>query len=253
MRQYLQIILWLLLPLDCAAESATDLKQAFVDRELCISYILPDGYTAAENRMLIYSVYKTKHILNAGFPYTIAATSSDSCALLLYADAGLLAYTFSAYTGDFGARAHMDCVHELAQTLDENDRADRHITTLKGSDAACWNADSAYVVDFPKATVYQEKYTHCIGLYIMKHGYIPVYLKCLLTDDGYQNRAAYMAHMRTAVKYRGAPWTYDPLKIREAHSAMMRQVDRLVPEEPASLRKKWKLGTPQDMNVFRKP
>lgn len=69
-------------------------------------------------------------------------------------------------------------------------------------------ADRVSIVDFP-CTRDTAMYTHCIGIYLSKRYHVPVFLKCLLTEEAYRQKDAYISILLAQVRYGTKHWELD--------------------------------------------
>ena len=98
---------------------------------------------------------------------------------------------------------------EVAMAQEGGDRASLSVipvTRMGGAEAMQWgHADSVYIIDFPVAKPCLGRFTHCVAVYMGKSRRTPIFLKGLLTDRGYANRAAFLAAARECMGYLDHP------------------------------------------------
>ena len=100
-------------------------------------------------------------------------------------------------------------------------------TKFGGKEAAFWgNAGSVYVVDFPITTAFGMRYTHGIGVYMAKKGDVPVFLKLLLTDEGYAQKEQRLRGIKESIVFMKDEWSYDPQKVRSAQENLLKRIGR---------------------------
>lgn len=135
-------------------------------------------------------------------------------------------YTENNYLTDLHSAAHLGFGYKEKKPEFDPSWAGR-ITKLGGKEAASWgNADSVYVVDFPITTAFETRYTHCIGVYMVKKGYVPVFLKLLLTDEGYAQKEQRLSGIKGCIVFMKDAWNYDYKKVRAAAEDTRKRIGR---------------------------
>ena len=80
------------------------------------------------------------------------------------------------------------------------------LTSLGGAEAKAWgNADSVYIANLPVSTPCMKRFTHCVGIYMAKSHHLPIYIKLLLTDEGYARRSHVLEQVKGCMTYAGNP------------------------------------------------
>ncbi len=220
----------------CAQTSKRQrLKCEYVKSEFDIEWNIPRGFHVGEEDELVYgpNMSHKPDVTYSGFTYWMTALSQGEDCKLLYPQFFLLTRFYQKKPEDNLANTMLQ--DELFSTVNDG-RPIFHETCLKpewmkyitaygGEEARHdFNADSVFVVDFPITRPFQDKYTHCLGIYLKKAGYFPVFLKCLLTDQGYREKERYLAAARQAVRYGNGPWSYDQKKIEDSFSKLMEEM-----------------------------
>ncbi|SFG17701.1 hypothetical protein [Prevotella sp. KH2C16] len=211
-------------------------KCAYVKSEFDIEWNIPKGFYVGEEDNLVYgpNLSRKSGAVYGGFTYWMTALSQGGDCKLLYPLLTLLTRLYQREPGD-GSAANIQLQNELFGAVNDGlppyheawlkPEWAKYITAYGGEKARRdFNADPVFVVDFPIIRPFQDKYTYCLGIYLKKSGYFPVFLKCLLTDQGYREKEQYLDAARQAVKYGDGPWNYDRKKIEEAYSKVMKEI-----------------------------
>ena len=223
--------------------------KAFSEECFNIGMNVPEGYVAEYDR------YSTLYLPNADYDrlhngrnwkgtcaYWQAAVEKDNNSKILYpwlpAHVGgnashdkvlfhdVFRYTDNNYLTDLHLAAFLGFGHDEEKPKVEPSWAER-ITKFGGKEAASWgNADSVYVVDFPITTTFETRYTHCIGIYMAKKGYVPVFLKLLLTDESYAQRERRLRGIRGSIVFMKDAWNYDRQKMKSAQEDLLKRIGR---------------------------
>ncbi len=220
------------------AENAAELKCRFMQSQFDIQWSIPQGFTADVWSTTKYTYFTTalpKNKVVAGYIYDLGATSEDGNCRLLYASLTQLAISY---------HGHVDNVyksfasHELFSAINNgyNIHAKEELTAEEAQQINIYsgkqakeeyNADSVYVIDFPNVSdKMAPRYTHCIGLYLCKAGYLPIMVKVLLTDNGYQDKDKYITLTQKAVRFGKKGWSYNAEKLRKADEKLQKSLKK---------------------------
>ncbi len=91
------------------------------------------------------------------------------------------------------------------------------IKRIGGKEAKKWGqADSVFITDIKLYNPFQTRYTHCICINMAKEGYVPLFLKLMLTDKGYAEKEKRIRHIRNCLSYINSPWKYDNAEVKKA-------------------------------------
>lgn len=212
----------------------------YVYEQYNIAWTFPKDFDAKAHDALFmginfdYEAKGTQKITHpAIYPYWIQCTSKDkNCILLFPMQKMINERVNSLIQKDSTTNVAMeDCKRELCTAVTKDERTkvsaafmdsicQKHLIKYGGEQVkADYNVDSVYIVDFPYPSLYPYKgtYTHCIGVYLMKKGYSPTYIKCLLTNNGYAQKDLYLDTVKKSVRYGDGKWTYDASKERIAY------------------------------------
>ena len=87
---------------------------------------------------------------------------------------------------------------------------DKYVEIASAEEARlCFNADSVYVAHLPLREAYEERYDHCIGVYVGKKDRPRLYFKLLLTKEGMMHEKRYFRELCNSVSYRNDNWVYN--------------------------------------------
>lgn len=194
---------------------------AYNDSIFGVKTIVPDSFWVSSDSltMIDYSPNKTWENNKGGnqgsYLYCATAISNDRHAMLLYP---YIIFTRGKIDScaDYAftlCRRQVDC--ELAAATQDNVNGyDKHIISIGGTRAKHWgNADSVYIVDFPSCIPCLKQYTHCIGIYLAKTGRTPIFMKVLLSDEGYANRKDIMDRVSCSMTFLEKPMAEKPAAI----------------------------------------
>lgn len=231
------------------AEDRFGAIKAFSETCFHVGMKVPEGYVAEYDRCAtLYLPNADSARLHNGrswkgtCAYWLVATNKDADSKILYpwlpAHVGgnaprekvlfhdVFRYTENNYLTDLHSAAFLGFGHDEEKPKVEPSWAER-ITKFGGKEAASWgNADSVYVVDFPITTTFEARYTHCIGVYMAKQGYVPVFLKLLLTDEGYAQKEQRLRGIKESIVFMQDAWSYDPQKVRSAQEDLLKRIGR---------------------------
>lgn len=214
------------------AQNATRLKTRFVQSQFDIKWSIPTSFTAdawSQNHFIYSTTDKPKGKVAAGYIYDLGATSTNGDCRLLYASLSQMALSYHGHVGNvyksfvahelYSAANNGLDIHEKEELTDE---LNKRICIYTGSQAKKeYNADSVYVVDFPNVSDKMAPgYNHCIGIYLCKTGYMPIIIKSLLNDNGYQNKDKYIKLTQKAVRFGKKGWTYNANKLMAAQKEL---------------------------------
>ena len=136
-----------------------------------------------------------------GMGYTSILESKKGDCMIMYADIQLY--------------YHLQRPQLNAQQLMKSDSA-QNIRVLTDKDVSQYsNADTIFLAKIPLHTLYKDKYSHCVGVYICKANRPEMYFKCFFTEKGKQDENHYLTKLLKSVRYRGNHWVYDPDKSSE--------------------------------------
>lgn len=130
-----------------------------------------------------------------GMGYTSILESKKGDCMIMYADIQLY--------------YHPQRLQLNVQQLMKSDSA-QDIIVLTDKDVTKYsNADTVFLAKIPLHTMYKDKYSHCIGVYICKANRPEMYFKCFFTEKGKQDENHYLTKLLKSVRYRGNHWVYD--------------------------------------------
>lgn len=99
--------------------------------------------------------------------------------------------------GGFESRENIKCQSEWTS----------YVQKIDGEKAKEWgNSDVVFIVDFPEKEACESKFSHCIGLYMIKETYIPLFLKVVLTDEGYVQRDVLLMKAAQSMSFGKSLW-----------------------------------------------
>lgn len=118
------------------------------------------------------------------------------------------------------------------EALKEQPEWASYVQKIDGKEARnLCNADAVYIVDLPVTETFEVKYNHCIGLYMMRGTHTPVFLKLLLTEEGYANRDQLVKKAAQSMKFGSASWEFNKaLKLAEKEK-FRKTTDGLFPKK----------------------
>ncbi|MGM9701807.1 MAG: hypothetical protein ACI3YX_10265 [Prevotella sp.] len=100
------------------------------------------------------------------------------------------------------------------------------IAQYGGKEARRWgNADSVYVVDFPMNTTFECRYTHCIGVYMAKKGFVPLYYKILMTDEAYAECDNILRRTKGCMAFCGEKWLHKKPSFKKALKELYNKIE----------------------------
>lgn len=193
------------------------------DSVFSVSTAIPNGFVEGTNAitMIQYAPNETWGAMVADkqsrYLYCATALSKDRECMLLYP---YLVFVKS------GAMKSADAPFTLCrnQYLAEQctARIQDKVEKITGAEAQEWGyADTVYIVDFPVAQPCVKRYTHCMGVYMAKAGYTPIFLKLLFTDKGYEDRGTIMKKVKGCMRYTDGV-VADNKKVIEASNKLLR-------------------------------
>ena len=159
--------------------------------------------------------HKSRHS-GAAFSYWMTATSADKACQLLYPDLNILLHVHtldlvnqcSAYASETLSLELENCAPPTME-MPYMEWEKKYVTHYdEGKYCEATHADRVSIVDFP-CTRDTAMYTHCIGIYLAKRYHVPVFLKCLLTEDAYRQKDAYIDTLLAQVRYGNKHWELD--------------------------------------------
>lgn len=227
MRKSLVILMLLSIAMMTKAQNSASRMTKFVQKQFDIQWSIPTGFSADEwsKPYYLYStVALSENKVAAGYIYDLGATSSDRNCQLLYGSVSQMA---ESYHGRVESVYRSFATHELYTAINNgyfihqkeelSPESTKLIQIYSGARAKEeYNADSVYVIDFPNVSDKMAPgYTHCIGFYLCKGGYMPIMVKCLLTDAGYQVKDKYIRLTQKAVRFGNKGWKYDAKKLQK--------------------------------------
>lgn len=122
----------------------------------------------------------------------------------------------------------------LGETLKEQPEWASYVRKIEGDEALRWNnSDVIYIVDLPVTETYEAKYNHCIGLYMMQETHTPVFLKLLLTDEGYANRDVLVKKAAQSMKFGKSSWQFNETVKRAEQDKFRNATSGLFPKKPS--------------------
>lgn len=187
----------------------------FVSKVFDIAWKQPKGFTDLHTR----EYWKPNNDKGSIMNYNYLFRSEKEDCIIMYPEAGFL-YSISQRADLPNTKRLITGDLNLKGSPDETERKFRQqVTVLSGKDARqFFNADTVYICQLPLTTPYKEKYTHCTAIYAHKQNRLPLYFKCLFTDEGVQDKDAYVRRLCKAVRYGKGDWTYDDeLSGKESH------------------------------------
>lgn len=211
-RSHLPIVLLLLAMLTAGHADAQHSKapfkaySRFVSKVFDISWKQPKGFTDLHTREYWQPNNDKSSVMNYNYLFR---SEKEDC-IILYPEVDFL-HSISQRADLPGTKQLITGDLNLKGSPEETERKFRQqVTVLSGEDARqFFNADTVYICQPPLTTPYKEKYTHCTAIYAHKQNRPPLYFKCLFTDEGAQDKDAYIRRLRKAVRYGKGNWTYD--------------------------------------------
>lgn len=202
-----------------SAQSEFSLDQRLFNDAFAVSLSVPKGFRYMENSHHIFVVFSLdkkfhdrKNICGGAL---CQAQSDDGNARVLYPYPYFKGSNeMETFLGNPEGEYNLKSLwrKELAYTADKellnlapgqwNKDWDKYIEVHAG-DGLCrdYNADTVRVIDFPTDSVFFEKYTHCIGVYISRHDRMTTQFKILLTDEAYAHKQEWIDRVKGCVKY----------------------------------------------------
>lgn len=208
----------LFLSLSCHAQpnERAKIKCKYLKKVYDVSISIPQGYTTDYEDNHFYMVgHKSRHS-GAAFSYWMTATSADKACQLLYPDLNILLHVHtldlvnqcSAYASETLSLELENCAPPTME-MPYMEWEKKYVTHYEeGKYCKATHADRVSIVDFP-CTRDTAMYTHCIGIYLSKRYHVPVFLKCLLTEDAYRQKDAYIDTLLAQVRYGNKHWELD--------------------------------------------
>lgn len=187
---------------------------AYNDTVFGIKMSLPAGYMAG-NEWATRISYAPNIAWGAepsathnAYLYSNTAISRDGECMLMYPYLVFVANTGTASPG----KSFTDCLAQYNAEMSEAVRnlpgsaftadATTGVTRMGGAEAAAWgNADSVYIADIPVSSPCLKRFTHCVAVYMAKSGQAPVFLKLLMTDNGYADRTRALDSIKGCMTY----------------------------------------------------
>lgn len=218
--------------------------QYLANRGFTVEFNVPDSFKLIPNSNGVFRV--TRHYTYEGrikpysyWSYFACTESADTCARVYY-PTFLDRKELERFLKDGLAPARLAMLRhsELANAIDSTIASytakdwkrkwNKHITVHHADSVSrAYNADSVWIVDFPKDSVFFHRYTHCIGVYMSRHNRVPTLFKVLLTDSAYAHRKQWLDHVKGCVRYMDKPDTLSLERYDEASKYFLEAMKRL--------------------------
>lgn len=182
----------------------------------------------------IYYVSAVPH--TPAYAYWVSLQSKDKECLIFYpalffntvSDAVSTHHIFNAYDfmlGEIGAALGLQQANGYDSANLDISAMTSHFKEIPQSEAQkLFNADCAYIAHIPNAKPYDEKYTHCVGLYIGKKNRPAIFVKVFLTENGLLKEQEYIDALLHSIKYCRGDWTFEPSRFTKNQEKYLQKI-----------------------------
>lgn len=209
-----------------------------------VEFSVPEGFKANDSRKMVYyfpnmkaNDKDSKRDLTLLYSNGIQSEEHD-CEVLLPC------LFFTSAKADFGKMSFNDespfkvctevCNSEVQNSLLYGGMGDdkkafavecsKRIKRLDGGEAnAFGNADMVYIADYEVTTKCWGMYTHAMGIYLSKSNKVPLFVKILLTDKGYERRNEIMEQIKNCVKFDNDAWEYNSKAVADEWAKLIKK------------------------------